>query len=198
MSYLDDLIKKDKNKATKVQVSYLDGLIKKDKNNAPRSQNIIGLFDAKNGNEIKYRLCQTEIPLWKVYELTCHCGDKYIGQTSDTMVNRLQEHFISRFVTSSTIEFERCGHLSKHCKTINDIKYKILFSDITSEDEALYLEALHIKENRISKKLFNFNKVGITYREIYEFNCLGCNMVTFSIVYLKFLHYYYFLIILYL
>jgi hypothetical protein len=89
----------------------IDALLKNDKSKRSGSQCISDIIDAKNGHDLKYRLCKNEVPLWIVYELTCKCGDKYIGETSRPLEIRGSDHFIKRNDTSKILDTDKKYHI---------------------------------------------------------------------------------------
>jgi hypothetical protein len=156
-------------------MSTLESLLNKGKNTVKRHQNLEGLFDAQNGLDVKFRLCLNEISIWSVYEMTCKCGDKYIGQTIErNLEKRVNGHYRERLHTYQIKEFKKRFHLANHCLTIDDIKCRVVIDGIKSLLEAEYLEAKEIKENRVTLKLMNYNNE-FKYSQYYEYICEGCS-----------------------
>lgn len=136
---------------------------------------------------------------WKVYELTCKCGRKYIGQTNKVMSTRLASHFTRSREFSDDYQVSLLPaseslkniHFRDHCKTIDDITHKVLISDIPTKEEAHYLESIQIQKDRISKELLNFT-TSLTYSMLYHHKCLTCFQMIFLSDHHVFLLYKYF------
>ena len=70
-----------------------------------------------------------------VYQLTCSCGQNYIGQTKRSLITRLNEHRICE-------DSEVCKHL------LNNPNHEINFDSLKILDRSNHVTKLRIKETK--------------------------------------------------